>query len=86
MKLCDRCRVSGCCSLNYLGEACKLARKRECPDVVFTNADRIRSMSDEELLDFMVKIIGNAYMCKILRTEPMFCTLDWLRQPAEEDA
>lgn len=53
---------------------------------IVTNADRIRSMSDEELLDFMVKIIGNAYMCKILRTEPMFCTLDWLRQPAEEDA
>lgn len=57
-----------------------------CKDEVLTNADRIRSMSDEELLDFMVKIIGNAYMCKILRTEPMFCTLDWLRQPAEEDA
>ena len=53
MKLCDRCRVSGCCSLNYLGEACKLARKRECPDVVFTNADRIRSMSDEELAEFI---------------------------------
>lgn len=52
---------------------------------IITNADRIRSMSDEELLDFMAKIIGNAYMCKILRTEPMFCTLDWLRQPAEED-
>ena len=56
-----------------------------CKDEVLTNADRIRAMSDEELLDFMVKIIGNAYMCKILRTEPMFCTLDWLRQPAEED-
>ena len=33
---------------------------------IVTNADRIRSMSDEELLDFMVKSIGNAYMCKIL--------------------
>lgn len=53
--------------------------------MVFTNADRIRSMTDEELLNFMVKIIGNATMCKILRTEPMFCTLEWLRQPAEED-
>ena len=50
-----------------------------------TNADRIRAMNDEELLDFMKKSVGNAYMCKIMRTEPMFLTLDWLQQPAEED-
>lgn len=84
MKLCDRCRVGGCC-LNYLGEACKRARERECPDVVFTHADQIREMSDEELLDFMIKIVGNAAMCSALGTEPKFFTLDWLRQPAEED-
>ena len=51
-----------------------------------TNADRIRAMSDEELLDFMKKSVANAYMCKIMRTEPMFLTLEWLQQPAEEDA
>lgn len=84
MKLCDRCRVSGCC-LNYLGEACKQARKRECPDVVFTNADRIRDMSDEELLEFLKKTVTNAYMCKLMRTEPMFLTLEWLQKKAEED-
>lgn len=50
-----------------------------------SRADRIRSMSDEELLDFLKKSVANAYMCKILRTEPMFLTLDWLQQPAEED-
>ena len=50
-----------------------------------TNADRIRAMSDEELLDFMKKSVANAYMCKIMRTEPMFLTLEWLQQPAEED-
>ena len=50
-----------------------------------TNADRIRAMSDEELLDFMKKSVENAYMCKIMRTEPMFLTLEWLQQPAEED-
>lgn len=49
-----------------------------------TNADRIRAMSDEELLDFMKKSVANAYMCKIIRTEPMFLTLEWLQQPAEE--
>ena len=50
-----------------------------------TNADRIRAMSDEELLDFMKKSVANAYMCKIMRTEPMFLTLEWLQQPEEED-
>lgn len=50
-----------------------------------TNADRIRAMSDEELLDFMKKSVANAYMCKIMRTEPMFLTLDWLQQPVKED-
>ena len=50
-----------------------------------TNADRIRAMSDEELLDFMKKSVANAYMCKIMRTEPMFLTLEWLQQSAEED-
>ena len=50
-----------------------------------TNADRIRAMSDEELLDFMKKSVANAYMCKIMRTEPMFLTLEWLQQPAKED-
>ena len=42
-------------------------------------------MTDEELLDFLKKAVANAYMCKILRTEPMFLTLEWLQQPAEED-
>ena len=50
-----------------------------------TNADRIRAMSDEELLDFMKKSVANAYMCKIMRTEPMFLTLDWLQQPVKEN-
>ena len=50
-----------------------------------THADIIRRMSDEELLDFMKKSVANAYMCKIMRTEPMFLTLEWLQSPAEED-
>ena len=50
-----------------------------------TNADRIRAMSDEELLEFLKKSVANAYMCKLMRTEPMFLTIEWLRQPAEED-
>ena len=53
--------------------------------VPMTNADRIRSMSDEELLDFMTKMIGNAVMCSFFETKPEFCSLEWLRRPAEED-
>ena len=55
-----------------------------CPDQSLSNSDRIRAMSDEELLDSMKKSVENAYMCKIMRTEPMFLTLEWLQQPAEE--
>lgn len=56
MTLCNRCRISGCC-LNYLGEACKNIRKRECPDIVFNRADYIRSMSDEEMARKLIDII-----------------------------
>ena len=56
-----------------------------CPDQSLSNSDRIRAMDDEELLDFMKKSVANAYMCKIMRTEPMFLTLAWLQKPAEED-
>ena len=62
MKLCDRCRVPGCL-LDYGGKACKNARKQNCPDVVFTNADRVREMNDEELAKFMLSSDGAAY-CK----------------------
>lgn len=50
-----------------------------------TNADRIRAMSDEELADFMVQIVGNAVLCKALGTEPKFFTVEWLQQPAKEN-
>ena len=56
MSMCDRCRVGGCC-LEPNGKACEAARKRVCPDVVYTNADRIRDMSDEEL----TRVIGHLY-------------------------
>ena len=42
-------------------------------------------MSDEELLEFLKKTVTNAYMCKLMRTEPMFLTLEWLQKKAEED-
>lgn len=81
MKLCDRCRVSGCL-LNYGGKACQDARKRECPDVVFTRADKIREMSDEEL----AKIITSCPADKSGNCRKQTCAecrLEWLEELAE---
>ena len=94
MKLCERCRVSGCC-LNYLGEACKRARKRECQDVVYTNDDKLRDMTDEELEDQLVLEMEGVAPCKMfvaIPTGEMFLSRDaareavgkWLGEPAEE--
>lgn len=78
MKLCDRCRVSGCC-LNYIGEACKRARKRECPDVVYTNGDKMRDKSNEELAVYF------SDMAWSVPSDDPAVWLEWLRKPAEED-
>lgn len=81
MKLCDRCRVSGCL-LNYGGKACREARKRECPDVVFTRADRVREMTDMELAGILTFCPddGNGNCRKSTCVE---CRLEWLKEPAE---
>lgn len=50
-----------------------------------TNADKIRSMSDEELLDFMVKTVGNTVLCSSLGKEPKFFTLEWLQSQSSEN-
>ena len=44
-----------------------------------TNADRIRSISDEELAEFLFQVRYNH------RWGLKECTLEWLQQPAEED-
>lgn len=52
-----------------------------------TNADRIRAMSDEELADWIVCPHGN--LCDspgALDGDCPNCCLQWLQQPAEEDA
>lgn len=84
MKVCDRCRVSGCL-LDYGGKACQNARKQECPDVVFTHADKVREMSDEELaVAIMCPFDLDESSCT--RTECCFdCCLNWLRESAEVD-
>ena len=59
----------------------------EVRNPVKTNADRIRSMSDEELAEFIVNIKARAAFCKAVGNNEAFeklCSGEWLRQPAEE--
>jgi hypothetical protein len=50
-----------------------------------TNADRIRAMSDEELAEWVTcpQYYGNKMVCD---TSCVACCLEWLKQPAKEDA
>ena len=53
-----------------------------------TNADRIRAMNDEELVEFIKHIKVRAALCKAVKNNDAFeelCSAEWLKQPAEED-
>ena len=53
-----------------------------------TNADRIRAMSDEELVEFIKNIKVRAALCKAVKNNDAFeelCSAEWLQQPADED-
>lgn len=83
--LCNRCHVAGC-TYTYLSDACAAARKETCPDVVYTNEDKIRDMETEELADALMcpmELIGAA--CTEKRS-CIACTTRWLLQSAEADA
>lgn len=60
-----------------------------CTDFVpFTNADRIRAMSDEELAEFIKNIKVRAALCKAVKNNDAFdelCSAEWLKQPAGEE-
>ena len=53
-----------------------------------TNADRIRAMSDEELVEFIKNIKVRAAFCKAVKNNDAFeelCSAEWLQQPAGEE-
>ena len=53
-----------------------------------TNADRIRAMSDEELVEFIKNIKVRAALCKAVKNNDAFeelCSAEWLKQPVEEE-
>lgn len=62
-----------------------------------TNADKIRAMSDEELAKQLVVAVNGLQPCTLYYSTPTErtflteaeaarVTLEWLQQPAEEDA
>ena len=84
--LCDRCKEYARCCLNYDGDICRRIRTIEP-----TKADRIRSMTDEELAKFFADYVSchdcPIPYCKVRFTmERLGCQanwLDWLKQEAE---
>lgn len=82
--LCYKCHVAGC-TYTYLSDACAAARKEACPDVVYTNEDKIRDMDTEELAEVIMcpmQLIGGACAYEGRCIE---CTKSWLLQRAEEN-
>ena len=70
-----------------------MANKKDCRKRVFTNADRIRAMSDEELADeFMTRLVLCQYCeyqdeCEndefVTAEKCREGIVEWLKQPAE---
>ena len=64
----------------------------ECPvcghktNMPQTNADKIRAMSDEELVEVLDYELGCPATgnCEKMNRDCKACWLDWLKQPAEE--
>ena len=77
---CKYCKTD--CALK--GEDCT----KDCNGyIAMTNADRIRSMSDEELAKFIVDEV--CLYCQTYRTEECYnkcisAQAEWFKQPAEE--
>lgn len=66
-------------------KACQEARKKYCPDVVFTHADKIREMDDEALAFIIMCPRDDGNKCKNCGDviTCIACCLDWLRESAE---
>ena len=55
-------------------------------EIQMTNADHIRAMSDEELVEFIKNIKVRAVFCKAVKNNDAFeklCSAEWLQQTAE---
>lgn len=81
MALCENCKNKSC---GYASEDVIRCGDFE-ENLVQTNADRIRAMSDEELAEWITcpQYFGFKMVCD---TSCDACCLEWLKQPAKEDA
>jgi hypothetical protein len=87
------------CKFEHDGHCCNCGAtqymiecKQPCETIVtMTNADRIRSMSDEELAEYVGKICLCSHIqdvdrkfcdCRAVCTN---CIVEWLKQPVEVD-
>lgn len=50
-----------------------------------TNAEKIRSMTDEQLLDFMVSVLGHYHLMQIEDTHKDIFNIEWLKREAGEE-
>ena len=85
MPTCNICKYAGRPIYKSPCSECKGFSKYEY-EKLQTNADRIRSMSDEELAEFIKNIKVRAALCKAIKNNDAFeelCSAEWLKQPAE---
>ena len=93
MKGCKNCPAYAKCTVAYRGSACSALRSTygiDSDPELITNADRIRSMNDEELAEWMCSLM-TAECCDQRCPARDICNLGdnglvkWMKQPAEED-
>ena len=86
--LCDRCEEYARCVWNYDSNSCRRIRTVEP-----TNADRIRSMTDEELAEFLYNVweeqdTFSKEVCERCGDTDIGCQpncwLNWLRQEVKD--
>ena len=82
-QVCPYNTLSGCKVDEYYG-ICPLSNSVQLKESPITNADRIRSMSDEELAEFLWYFCPDGdgrWYCE--ETKCPECVMDWLKQPAD---
>lgn len=81
--------TDGICKLHSGREITSWCVEAPCADQKPSNADRIRSMTDEELAEFfrpsICYQISLGMKSKACNGWCKECVIEWLQQPAEED-
>lgn len=82
--MCVHRTKDGLCGLYSGGGIVSYCVDGPCPDEVLTNADLLRSISDEELARFLSSVYSAGTNDGNMR-DGFVWDVDWLRQPVEED-